>query len=103
MQVICGSIVYGKLAGITVGYTITSSISLAAIEDIVCVHRKGHEADCSSSYNPYMIGFGTLQIFLSQIPNFHELTWISTVAAITSFGYVFIAIALCFNVIISGT
>ncbi|KEH37102.1 amino acid permease 8 isoform X2 [Medicago truncatula] len=102
MQVICGSIVYGKLAGITVGYTITSSISLAAIESIVCVHRKGHEADCSSSYNPYMISFGTLQIFLSQIPNFHELTWISTVAAITSFGYVFIAIALCFNVIISG-
>lgn len=102
MHVICGLIVYGKLAGITVGYTITSSISLAAIEKIVCVHRKGHEVDCSSSYNPYMIGFGTLQIFLSQIPNFHELTWISTVAAITSFGYVFIAIGLCFSVIISG-
>ncbi|CAK8531461.1 unnamed protein product [Lathyrus sativus] len=102
MHMLCGSILYGKLAGITVGYTITSSISLAAVEKIVCVHRKGHEVDCSSSLNPYMVGFGILQMFLSQIPNFHELTWLSTIAAITSFGYVFIAIALCLSHIISG-
>lgn len=102
MQVICGLILYGKLAGITVGYTITSSTSLAEINKVVCIHRKGLEADCSTSYNPYMIGFGILQIFLSQIPNFHKLTWISTIAAITSFGYVFIAVGLCLTVLISG-
>jgi len=28
MQVFCGIILYGKLAGVTVGYTITSSNSL---------------------------------------------------------------------------
>lgn len=102
MHMVCGSILYAKLAGITVGYTITSSISLAAVEKTVCVHRKGDEVDCSSSLNPYMVGFGILQMFLSQIPNFHELTLLSTIAAITSFGYVFIAIALCLSSIISG-
>jgi len=49
-----------------------------------------------------MIGFGILQIFLSQIPNFHELTWLSTAAAITSFGYVFIGSGLCLSVVLSG-
>ncbi|AES58688.1 putative amino acid transporter, transmembrane domain-containing protein [Medicago truncatula] len=102
MQVFCGIILYGKLAGVTIGYTITSSNSLREIPKVVCVHRKGLEADCSSTSNPYMIGFGILQIFLSQIPNFHKLTWISTIAAITSFGYVFIAIGLCLTVLISG-
>jgi len=29
--VICGLILYGKLAGVTVGYTITSSTSLAYV------------------------------------------------------------------------
>ncbi|PNY13118.1 amino acid permease 8-like protein [Trifolium pratense] len=102
MHVICGLILYGKLAGITVGYTITSATSLAAINKVICVHNKGPDADCRSSYNPYMIGFGTLQLFLSQIPNFHKLTWISTVAAITSFGYVFIAIGLCLSILLPG-
>jgi len=49
-----------------------------------------------------MIGFGVLQIFLSQIPNFHNLTYISTVAAITSFGYAFIGSGLSLAVVVSG-
>ncbi|XP_058724664.1 amino acid permease 8-like isoform X2 [Vicia villosa] len=102
MHLICGIIVYAKLAGITVGYTITSSTSLAAIGKSACLRSKGHQADCRSSYNPYMIGFGTLQLFLSQIPNFHTLTWLSSVAAVTSFGYVLIAIGLCLSLLISG-
>ncbi|XP_057440556.1 amino acid permease 8-like [Lotus japonicus] len=102
MHVICGLIVYLKLAGITVGYTITSSISLVAIMKTICFHKRGHATECKFSYNPFMISFGILQVFLSQIPNFHELTWLSSVAAITSFGYVFIAIGLCLSVLISG-
>ncbi|KAE9599469.1 hypothetical protein Lal_00039515 [Lupinus albus] len=103
MHVICGSIQYGKLAGITVGYTITSATSLVAIEKAICFHKRGHEkAYCEFSYNPFMIGFGILQVFLSQIPNFHELTWLSTIAAITSFGYAFIASGLSLSVIVSG-
>lgn len=49
-----------------------------------------------------MIGFGVLQIFLSQIPNFHKLTYLSTVAAITSFGYALIGSGLSLAVVVSG-
>ncbi|CAJ1972323.1 unnamed protein product [Sphenostylis stenocarpa] len=102
MHVACGLVQYTKLAGITVGYTITSSTSLVAIRKAICFHNKGNAASCKFSNNPFMIGFGILQIFLSQIPNFHELTWLSTAAAITSFGYVFIGSGLCLSVILSG-
>ncbi|XP_027940895.1 amino acid permease 1-like isoform X2 [Vigna unguiculata] len=102
MHVLCGLIQYTKLAGITVGYTITSSTSLVAIRKAICFHNAGNAASCKFSNNPSMIGFGILQIFLSQIPNFHELTWLSTAAAITSFGYVFIGSGLCLSVVLSG-
>ncbi|KAL9331103.1 hypothetical protein ACSQ67_000713 [Phaseolus vulgaris] len=102
MHVLCGLVQYTKLAGITVGYTITSSTSLVAIRKAICFHRAGNAASCKFSNNPFMIGFGILQIFLSQIPNFHELTWLSTAAAITSFGYVFIGSGLCLSVVLSG-
>ncbi|KOM48427.1 hypothetical protein LR48_Vigan07g213100, partial [Vigna angularis] len=101
MHVLCGLVQYTKLAGITVGYTITSSTSLVAIRKAICFHNAGKAASCKFSNNPFMIGFGILQIFLSQIPNFHELTWLSTAAAITSFGYVFIGSGLCLSVVLS--
>ncbi|MED6181879.1 hypothetical protein PIB30_023402 [Stylosanthes scabra] len=102
MYVFCGLVQYTKLAGITVGYTITSATSLVAIKKAICFHREGQQAYCKFSNNPFMIGFGILQIFLSQIPNFHELTWLSTIAAITSFGYAFIASGLSLSIIVSG-
>ncbi|XP_014502036.1 amino acid permease 8 isoform X3 [Vigna radiata var. radiata] len=102
MYVLCGLVQYTKLAGITVGYTITSSTSLVAIRKAICFHNTGKAASCKFSNNPFMIGFGILQIFLSQIPNFNELTWLSTAAAITSFGYVFIGSGLCLSVVLSG-
>ncbi|KAK7293846.1 hypothetical protein RJT34_16723 [Clitoria ternatea] len=102
MHVLCGLVQYTKLAGITVGYTITSSSSMVSIWKAICFHKRGHEVSCKFSNNPFMISFGILQIFLSQIPNFHELTWLSTLAAMTSFGYVFIASGLCFSVVVSG-
>ncbi|KAJ1409805.1 Amino acid transporter, transmembrane domain [Sesbania bispinosa] len=102
MHVYCGLVQYGKLAGITVGYTITCSTSLVAIKKVICFHKRGHEAYCKFSNNPYMIGFGIVQILLSQIPNFHKLTLISTIAAITSFGYALIGSALSLAVLVSG-
>lgn len=49
-----------------------------------------------------MIGFGILQILLSQIPNFHKLALLSTVAAITSFGYALIGSSLSLAIVVSG-
>ncbi|KAK7260722.1 hypothetical protein RIF29_26998 [Crotalaria pallida] len=84
-------------------YTYNQAVKAYLSTKAVCFHRRGHEAFCEFSYNPFMIGFGILQVFLSQISNFHELTWLSTIAAITSFGYTFIASGLSLSVIVSGS
>lgn len=49
-----------------------------------------------------MIGLGVVEIFLSQIPNFHKLSWLSIIAAAMSFGYAFIGIGLSLTTIIQG-
>ena len=41
-----------------------------------------------------MLVFGAIQVVLSQIPNFHNIEWLSIVAAIMSFAYAFIGMAL---------
>ncbi|KAG8377421.1 hypothetical protein BUALT_Bualt08G0031200 [Buddleja alternifolia] len=58
---LCGLAQYGNLVGVTIGYTITASISM---------------------------------IILSQIPNFHKLSWLSIVAAVMSFAYASIGLGL---------
>ncbi|KAK7311753.1 hypothetical protein RJT34_10085 [Clitoria ternatea] len=102
MHVFCGLVQYAKLAGLTVGYTITISTSMLAIKKAICFHRRGHQAYCKFSNNPYMVGFGMVQILLSQIPNFSKLTYLSTVAAITSFGYALIGSGLSLAILVSG-
>ncbi|EYU20407.1 hypothetical protein ABFS82_01G018000 [Erythranthe guttata] len=102
MYVACAMVQYANLCGMVVGYTITASISMAAIQKSDCFHRRGHENSCSVSHNPYMIGMGILEIFLSQIPNFHKLSMLSVVAAIMSFAYSSIGVGLALAKVISG-
>ncbi|XP_075522474.1 amino acid permease 8-like [Primulina tabacum] len=102
MYVACIVAQYALLCGAVVGYTITTSISMVAIKKSNCFHKRGHEASCSVSYNPYMIGMGILEIFLSQIPNFHKLSMLSVVAAVMSFGYSSIGVGLALAKVISG-
>lgn len=47
-----------------------------------------------------MLLFGVLQIFMSQIPNFHNMLWLSVVAAVMSFAYSSIGLGLAFGQII---
>lgn len=75
---------------------------LRSIQKINCFHKKGIEAPCIFSNNPYMIGLGVVEIFLSQIPNFHKLSWLSIIAAAMSFGYAFIGIGLSLATILQG-
>ncbi|XP_048495741.1 amino acid permease 8 isoform X2 [Beta vulgaris subsp. vulgaris] len=99
----CGIVQYINLSGMVIGYTITASISMVAVHKSNCYHKNGHTAsNCVYSNNPYMIGLGIFEIFLSQIPNFHELTWLSNVAAVMSFGYSLIGVCLALTKIISG-
>ncbi|PIA46532.1 hypothetical protein AQUCO_01500226v1 [Aquilegia coerulea] len=91
---LCGIAQYGNLVGVTIGYTITASISMAAIKRSNCFHKHGHDAKCTVSNNPFMIIFAIFQIILSQIPNFHKLSWLSIVAAVMSFAYSTIGLGL---------
>lgn len=41
-----------------------------------------------------MLIFGAVQIVVSQIPDFHNMQWLSAIAAIMSFAYSFIGLGL---------
>ncbi|EOA39339.1 hypothetical protein CARUB_v10012383mg [Capsella rubella] len=99
---LCGLAQYVNLVGVTIGYTITASISLVAIGRSNCYHEKGHKAKCSVSNYPYMASFGVVQIILSQIPNFHEISFLSIIAAVMSFSYASIGIGLAISSVASG-
>ncbi|XP_044476174.1 amino acid permease 6-like [Mangifera indica] len=91
---LCGLAQYGNLVGVTIGYTITASISMVAIKRSNCFHKHGHHVKCYTSNNPFMIIFACIQIVLSQIPNFHKLSWLSIIAAVMSFAYSSIGLGL---------
>ncbi|KAL6560748.1 Amino acid permease 6 [Orobanche gracilis] len=91
---LCGIAQYSNLVGITIGYSITASISIVAIKRSNCFHKKGHEAGCHVSNNPFIMTFGVIQLVLSQIPNFHKLSLLSLAAAVMSFAYSTIGLAL---------
>lgn len=65
-----------------------------AIRRSNCFHKFGHEAGCHMSNNPFILGFGVIQVILSQIPSFHKLSILSIIAAIMSFVYSFVGFAL---------
>ncbi|KAJ6835619.1 amino acid permease 1-like [Iris pallida] len=100
---LCGVCQYVNLFGTAIGYTITASTSAQAISKSNCFHKKGHGADCRFSETVYMVGFGIIQLFLSQLPDFHQLWWLSIVAAVMSFAYSLIAIGLGMAKVISGS
>ncbi|KVI07253.1 Amino acid transporter, transmembrane [Cynara cardunculus var. scolymus] len=91
---ICGFIQYFNLTGTTIGYTIAASISMMAIKRSSCFHEKGHENPCGVSGTPFMVLFGGVEILLSQIPDFHQISWLSMVAAVMSFTYSAIGLGL---------
>lgn len=91
---LCGIVQYVNLYGTAIGYTIAGAISMMAIKRSDCFHSSGGKDPCQISSNPYMISFGVIQIFFSQIPDFHEMWWLSIVATIMSFTYSLISLAL---------
>ncbi|KAH6785790.1 hypothetical protein C2S51_038245 [Perilla frutescens var. frutescens] len=76
------------------GFQVKLCGGVQAIERSNCFHTKGHDSSCRVSSNPYMIAFGVVQIFFSQIPDFDQISWLSIVAAIMSFTYSSIGLGL---------
>ncbi|GER36384.1 amino acid transporter [Striga asiatica] len=91
---LCGIAQNSIFFGASVGYTITTSISMVAMKRSICFHKQGHDAGCHVSNNPSIMAFGLIQLLLSQIPNYEKLTWLSLLAAVMSFAYSSIGLAL---------
>ncbi|KAE8698566.1 Amino acid permease 8 [Hibiscus syriacus] len=78
-------------------------INNRAIKRSGCFHKNGHGAGCHVKNNMFMIIFGVIEIALSQIPNFHELSWLSAVAAVMSFAYSCIGLGLSIAKVAGGS
>ncbi|XP_058190505.1 amino acid permease 6-like [Rhododendron vialii] len=99
---LCGLAQYTNLIGTSIGYTITTAISMAAIKRSDCFHKHGHAAGCHTSNNLFMMIFGVIQIVLSQIPDINELSMLSIIAAVMSFTYSTIGLGLSIAKIAGG-
>ncbi|XP_073026918.1 amino acid permease 6-like [Primulina eburnea] len=93
---------YGAIVGVSIGYSITTSISMVAVKRSNCFHKEGHKSGCHVANNVYIMTNGLIQIFLSQIPNFHKLSLLSIVAAVMSFAYSSIGLSLSMAKIAEG-
>uniref|UniRef100_A0A5B6YV51 Putative amino acid permease 3 n=1 Tax=Davidia involucrata TaxID=16924 RepID=A0A5B6YV51_DAVIN len=91
---VCGLIQYLNLFGVAIGYTIAASVSMMAIKRSNCFHKSGGKNPCHMSSNGYMITFGIIEIIFSQIPDFDQVWWLSIVAAVMSFTYSTVGLAL---------
>eukprot|EP00253_Pinus_taeda_P020858 PITA_20858 len=91
---ICGFTQYANMFGTAIGYTIAASISMTAIEKSNCFSAYGDDYPCHVDTNPYLIAFGVVEVLLSQIPDFHQIWWLSVVAAVMSFTYSTIGLGL---------
>ncbi|KAF0895434.1 hypothetical protein E2562_012442 [Oryza meyeriana var. granulata] len=91
---VCGCIQYLNLLGVAIGYTIAASISMMAIQRSNCFHASGGKDPCHASSNAYMIIFGVVQVFFSQIPDFDQVWWLSILAAVMSFTYSAVGLSL---------
>ncbi|XP_022726880.1 amino acid permease 6-like isoform X2 [Durio zibethinus] len=91
----------GWIAG--VGSLLVFSVVTWAIKRSGCFHKNGHDAGCHVKNNKYMIIFGIIEIIISQIPNFHELSGLSVVAAAMSFAYSIIGLGLSIARVAEGT
>ncbi|XP_028552692.1 probable amino acid permease 7 isoform X2 [Dendrobium catenatum] len=98
----CGFLQYLSLFGASIAFAITTTTCIRAIHRSNCYHKEGHNAPCSSEDSSFMLLFGIVQIFLSQIPDFHNMKWLSVVAAIMSFSYSFIGFGLGFAKVIGN-
>ncbi|KAG7667163.1 hypothetical protein KSW81_000904 [Nannochloris sp. 'desiccata'] len=82
------SVQFTLMIGLCITYSVTAGQSIKGTADKGC-----DGADCEDGLAPWIILFGVTQLFLSQVPDFHSLWWISLLGAAMSVGYCTIAAA----------
>lgn len=99
---ICGIFLMESFYGCGIAYTIVTASCVKAIMRSDCYHTKGHDADCNYGDNMFMLMFGLTQVVVSQIPDFHNMAWLSIIAAIMSFAYASIGFGLGFATVVEN-
>ncbi|KAK9077631.1 hypothetical protein SSX86_005968 [Deinandra increscens subsp. villosa] len=99
---ICGLLQYLSFYGTGVAYVVTTATCMRAILKANCYHREGRDGDCEYGGSFYMLLFGVVQVFMSQIPDFHSMVLVSVVAAMMSFCYASIGLGLGFAQVIEN-
>ncbi|KAL6975521.1 hypothetical protein U1Q18_024317 [Sarracenia purpurea var. burkii] len=84
---VCGAFIQESYYGYGIAYTITAAISMRAIQNSYSSHKGGDIAPREYGDSLYMLIFGAVQVVFSQIPDFHNIGWLSILAAIMSFFY----------------
>ncbi|KAJ6727672.1 hypothetical protein OIU74_005841 [Salix koriyanagi] len=97
-----GLFVQVGLYGTSIAYVVASDTSMRAIQKSNCYHKQGREAACEYEGTLYILLFGAVQLVLSQLPDFHNIQWLSILAAIMSFAYSIIGFALGFAQVIGN-
>uniref|UniRef100_A0A453PFW3 Amino acid transporter transmembrane domain-containing protein n=1 Tax=Aegilops tauschii subsp. strangulata TaxID=200361 RepID=A0A453PFW3_AEGTS len=100
-QMLSGFFLSISLFGSGVVYTLTTATSMRAIHEANRYGREGQQqgapfstATAGGSDVYYMLLFGLAQAVLSQIPDFHNMAWLSVFAAVMSFFYSFVGFGL---------
>ncbi|VAI60300.1 unnamed protein product [Triticum turgidum subsp. durum] len=98
-QMFSGFFLSISLFGSGVVYTLTTATSMRAIHEANRYGREGQGAPLSTAAAGgsdvyYMLLFGLAQAVLSQIPDFHNMAWLSVFAAVMSFFYSFVGFGL---------
>ncbi|PHU12880.1 putative amino acid permease 7 [Capsicum chinense] len=97
---VCGLLQYVSFCGTGIAYVITSATSMREIQISNCYHKGGEKAHCQTGMTIFMLIFGIVEIATSQIPDFHNMAWLSVVAALMSFCYATIGLGLGFSNVI---
>eukprot|EP01025_Chloroclados_australasicus_P041097 TRINITY_DN4331_c0_g1_i1.p1 TRINITY_DN4331_c0_g1~~TRINITY_DN4331_c0_g1_i1.p1 ORF type:complete len:429 (-),score=21.23 TRINITY_DN4331_c0_g1_i1:914-2200(-) len=78
------------LVGMDITYVITAADSMMKVQTEICAMRGNV---CSHlTLTQWMIIFGVMQLFLSQLPDMHSIWWVSLMGAIMSICYCGIAL-----------
>ncbi|KAJ0700575.1 putative amino acid transporter, transmembrane domain-containing protein [Helianthus annuus] len=65
-----------------------------AIKRSNCFKKYGHDKGCHTLNSPFLLIVACIELVLSQLPNFHKLSFLSIIAAIMSFVYSTIGMGL---------
>ncbi|KAF6170140.1 hypothetical protein GIB67_038673 [Kingdonia uniflora] len=97
---VCGFLQYLIMFGTGIAYVITTSTCMRAKQRSSYLYKEGCAVPRSYGDTFYMLLFGAVQIFVSQIRNFHNMAWLSIVVAVMSFSYSFIGLGLGFTQVV---